>query len=125
MVAVAVPDLAQFHREFQMPYYLIQASYTGEAWGAQIRNPQNRFAQLGPMVEKLGGSLESGHYTFGDYDVMGIARFPDNPSAAAFSLAASAGGAVKAIKTTPLMTADEAVEAMKKASDFGYQPPGG
>jgi hypothetical protein len=41
---------------------------------------------------------------------------PDNVSAAAFSVAASAGGAIKAIKTTPL-------EAMKKAATAGYKPP--
>ena len=108
-----------------MPYYMVQASYTGESWGAQVRNPQNRIAQLGPMIEKLGGSLESAYYMFGDYDVVGIAQLPDNASAAAFSLAASASGAMKAIKTTPLMTAEEAVDAMKMAGGFGYQPPGG
>ena len=107
-----------------MPYYMVQASYTGESWEAQVRNPQNRVDRLKPVIEKLGGSLETAYYTFGDYDIVGIARLPDNVSAAAFSLAASAGGEIKAIKTTPLMTADEAVEAMKMAGGVGYQPPG-
>jgi hypothetical protein len=38
-------------------------------------------------------------------------------------MAASAGGAVKAVKTTPLMTIDEGMEAMRKASGVGYRPP--
>ena len=107
-----------------MPYYMVQASYTGEAWGAQIRNPQNRIEQLRPMIEGMGGTLESGYYTFGEYDVMAIVQFPDNQTAAGFSLAASAGGAVKGIKTTPLMTAHEGMEAMRKAAGSGYRPPG-
>jgi len=44
-------------------------------------------------------------------------------SAAAFSMAASAGGAVKAVKTAPLMAIDEAMEAMREASRAGYRPP--
>jgi hypothetical protein len=48
---------------------------------------------------------------------------PDNVSAAAFSLAASAGGGVRAIKTTPLLSTEEGVEAMKKAATAGYKPP--
>ena len=107
-----------------MPCYMVQASYTGESWGDQVRDPQNRVDRLRPVIEKLGGSLEAVYYTLGEYDIVGIAQFPDNVSAAAFSLAASAGGAVKTIKTTPLMTADEAVEAMRKAGGVGYRPPG-
>ena len=108
-----------------MPYYMVQASYTGESWGAQLKNPQNRVEQLRGAVEGLGGSIESGYYTFGEYDIVGIFQLPDNVSAAAFSLAASAGGAIKSIKTTPLMTADEAMAAMKKAAGSSYRPPGG
>ena len=43
--------------------------------------------------------------------------------AAAFSLAAAAGGAVKALKTTPLLTIDEGVAALRAAGGAGYQPP--
>jgi hypothetical protein len=56
--------------------------------------------------------------------VVVIAEMPDNISAAAFSLATSAGGALKAIKTTPLLTIEEGLEAMKQAAGAGYRPPG-
>jgi hypothetical protein len=49
----------------------------------------------------------------------------DHVSAAAFSLAVSAGGAVKAIKTIPLLTIEEGIAAMQKAAGAGYRPPGG
>jgi uncharacterized protein with GYD domain len=56
-------------------------------------------------------------------DVLVICQLPNNVSAAAFSMAGAAGGAVKAIKTTPLMSTEEAMEAMRKANGLGYQPP--
>jgi hypothetical protein len=50
---------------------------------------------------------------------------PDNVSAAGLSMAVSAGGALKAIKTTPLMTIEEGIQAMKKgaAAAASYAPP--
>jgi uncharacterized protein with GYD domain len=107
-----------------MAYYLIQAAFTPEAWAKLVKNPQDRRQVIAPMVEKLGGRLESYWMAFGDYDSVVIVQAPDNITAAAFSLAASAGGALKAIKTTPLMTTEEAMEAMRKAANAGYRPPG-
>ena len=49
---------------------------------------------------------------------------PDNVSAAAFSLAVAAGGAFKAHKMTPLMSMEEGLEALRRAGDTGYRPPG-
>jgi uncharacterized protein with GYD domain len=107
-----------------MARYLFQASYTSEAWAAQVSNPQNRIEVIRPVIERLGGRLETAYLSFGDYDVVVIAELPDNIGAAAFSLAASAGGALKAVKTTPLLTVEEGLEALKKAAGAGYRPPG-
>jgi uncharacterized protein with GYD domain len=106
-----------------MPHYLLQAAYTNEAWSNLVKNPQNRVDAIRPVVERLGGKLVDAWFAFGDYDVILICDMPNNVGAAALSMAASAGGAVKAAKTTPLMTVSEAVEAMKRASGAGYQPP--
>lgn len=108
-----------------MPQYLIQVAYTSEAWANQVKTPQDPVGRVGPVVEQLGGKMECAYYAFGEYDVVTIASFPDNVSAAAFSLAASAGGAVKAFKTTPLMSIDEGLQAMRKAGTTGYRPPSG
>ena len=107
-----------------MARYLIEVAYTAEAWAAQVSSPQNRIEAIRPVIERLGGRIESAYYAFGEYDVVGIMEMPDNVSAAALSLAASAGGAVKAIKTIPLMTIEEGIEAMRKAAGAGYRPPG-
>ena len=76
------------------------------------------------MIEGLGGHIESVYFAFGDYDVVVIVDMPNNVSMAALSLATAAGGAMKALKTTPLMTMEEGIEAMRKASGAGYRPPG-
>ena len=108
-----------------MPYYMLQGAYTSEAWATQAANPQNRVEIVRPIFEGLGGRIESAYYTFGEYDVVVIAEFPDNVSAAALAVAINAGGGFKAAKTTPLMTIEEGVEVMKKAGGAGYRPPGG
>jgi hypothetical protein len=36
-------------------------------------------------------------------------------------MAFAAGGALKTVKTTPLLTAEEAMEAMKKGAGSGYK----
>jgi uncharacterized protein with GYD domain len=61
-------------------------------------------------------------FCFGDYDLVSILQMPDKVSAAAFSVAASAGGAIRAIKATALLGLDDGVEAMKKAAGAGYKP---
>lgn len=106
-----------------MPYYLLQAAYTTDAWAAMVKNPQNRLEAVRPVVERLGGRVEGGWLAFGEYDAILICQMPDNVSAAAFSMAASAGGAVKAVKTTPLMTIEEGMQAMRKAAGAGFRPP--
>ncbi len=108
-----------------MPYYMIQASYTSEAWAAQIANPQDRLAVLGKMIESNGGKLHAGYYAFGEYDVVLIMESPDNETAASTMIAAAAGGAVSNLKTTVLLTNDEGQGAIKGASGVGYTPPGG
>jgi len=104
-----------------MAYYLVQVSYTPEAWAAMVKNPQDRAQAVRGAIEKLGGRMERFWLSFGDYDIVGITEMPDSVSAAAFSVAVAAGGACKATKTTPLLTTEEGIEAMKKAAGCGYK----
>lgn len=108
-----------------MPHYLSQVAYTSEGWAALLKKPQNRIEAVRPAVEKLGGKIESAYFTFGDYDIVVVIEMPDSVSAAALALAFAAGGACKTVKTTPLLTIEEGVEAMKKASKAGYKPATG
>jgi uncharacterized protein with GYD domain len=105
-------------------HYLLQVAYTPEAWASLLKNPQDRTQVLKPVLEKLGGSFNTAYFAFGEYDIVAIMEMPANIDAAAFAMAAAAGGAIKAIKTTPLMTVEEGISAMKKAARAGYVPPG-
>jgi uncharacterized protein with GYD domain len=104
---------------------LIQAAYTPDAWAAMVKQPQNRLDAVRPVVEKLGGKFEHAWLAFGEYDIVAVVEMPENTDAAAFAMAAAAGGALKAFKTTPLLSVEEGVEAMRKAQGAGYRPPGG
>jgi uncharacterized protein with GYD domain len=105
-----------------MPSYLVQVAYTPETMAALIKKPQDRAEAVRKPIEKLGGKLVGGWLCFGDYDVVIVIDMPDNSSAAAFAMAISAGGACKTVKTTPLISIDEGLSAMKKAGGTGYKP---
>jgi uncharacterized protein with GYD domain len=105
-----------------MATFLFQVAYTTEAWNALVGSPQDRTKAVEGAIQKLGGKLERAWFSFGEYDVVGVMEMPDNVSAAAFSMAVAAGGACKTVKTTPLMTGQEGVEAMRKAANCGYMP---
>ena len=104
-----------------MPHYLQQVAYSIEGWKALVKKPQNRIEAVRAAIEKLGGTIESAWFTFGDYDVVLIVQMPSNVDASAIAIAFAAGGACKAVKTTPLLTAEEAVKAMKKAAGSEYR----
>jgi uncharacterized protein with GYD domain len=105
-----------------MATYLIQVAYNTDGWKGLIASPQDRMKAIAPAVEQLDGSVVAGWLAFGDYDVVAIIDLPTNVSAAAFSMAVSAGGTVKAFKTTPLMSMEEAVTAMDLAAESLYEP---
>ena len=65
--------------------------------------------------EAVGGKLVGGWYSFGEYDAVFICDVPNNESMSAIALAVAAGGAIRAAKTTVLMTGMQGVEGMKKA----------
>ena len=108
-----------------MPLFLSQVAYSENGWQALVANPQHRVEAIRPVVEKLGGRIVNAYFAFGDYDFVLLAEFPNNVSAAALAIAAAAGGAVKSIKTTPLMETAEGLEAVRKAAGSGYRAPTG
>ena len=107
-----------------MPHYLVQASYTPEALAALSKNPTNRLDMIEGLLKSIGGRLEVGYFSFGEYDVAMIVELPDNTAAAGLAIGTGGKGAIKSFRTTPLLTADEAVAAMQFAGQLDYQPPG-
>src|SRR5213594_4334645 len=106
-----------------MACYLFQACYTPEALAKLIQKPEDRIKVVSQAIEKLGGRVLSGWFCFGEYDVVLISELPDNVTAAAFAVAAAAGGALKGNKTTPLFSPEEMIQIFKTAGKAGYRPP--
>ena len=104
-----------------MPIYLQQVAYSPEGWEALVKKPQDRIEAVRPAIEKLGGKIVNAWFAFGEYDVVVVIDMPDNVGAAAISMAFASGGACKSVQTIPLLSVQEAVEAMKKASTSGYR----
>ena len=107
-----------------MPLYMTQASYTPEAWAALTQNPQDRSEALRGLAESMGGRLISFHYSFGDYDIVTMQEAPDDKTAAAILVAAVSAGHLKSIKTTTLLSVEDAMEVLRRAGEASYRGPG-
>jgi uncharacterized protein with GYD domain len=107
-----------------MAFYLTRFSYTPVTWAKLIKNPEDRRAAAQKYIEAVGGKLHGFWYAFGDHDGYNLWEAPDNVSIAAVAMAISAGGALSSFQTIPLLTVEETLAAMKKASSISYRPPG-
>ena len=75
-------------------------------------------------IESVGGKLHGFWYAFGKHDGYNLWEAPDNVAMAAVALAISGGGALSSFETTVLLTVEEAIDAMRKAEQIQYRPPG-
>jgi uncharacterized protein with GYD domain len=107
-----------------MPMYLTRFSYTPGAWARMIRSPEDRRAAARQYIESVGGKLHGFWYAFGEHDGYNLWEAPDNVSMAATVIAIGAGGALRACETTVLLTVEETLAALGKASSIAYRPPG-
>src|SRR5918994_4069580 len=107
-----------------MPLYMTQVGYTSEAWAALAQNPEDRSEAFGSLAESMGGRILSFYNSFGEYDVVVIYEAPDESTAAAIEVAARAPGHLTTVKTTALLSAEEGLEAMRKAGEAEHRRPG-
>ena len=107
-----------------MPMYLTRFRYTPETWARLSRNPEDRRDAARAYVESVGGTLHGFWYAFGEHDGYNLWEAPDNVSMAAVALAISGGGALATYETTVLLTVEETVDAMARAGEIRYRPPG-
>jgi uncharacterized protein with GYD domain len=106
-----------------MALSMIQFSYKSETVRNLIKNPEDRRVAVRNLIEKLGGKLVAFYYSFGDYDGIVIADMPDNISGLATTMTSFAAGGTTKLKTTVLITVEEAMAAMKKASGLQLAQP--
>lgn len=108
----------------EMAKYLWNVTYSVEGTKGFIKEgASSRKAMVEAMVAGVGGKLEAFYYAFGETDIVCIVDLPANVDAAAVSLAVSGAGAA-AVKTTVLMTIEEADAAATKARSVIYRRPG-
>ena len=107
-----------------MALYLSKFSYTPETWARLIENPEDRREAAKSYIESAGGKLHGFWYAFGTHDGYNLWEAPDNVSMAAVSLAISGGGALSSFETTVLLTIEETMDALQKAGEIRYRPPG-
>jgi uncharacterized protein with GYD domain len=106
-----------------MPKFLIEASLTAQGVkGVQSEGGSGRQEAVKAAVESVGGQLEAFYFALGDRDVVVLADFPDNQSAAALALAVNGSGAV-ASRTVVLLTPEDVDAAARRSVQ--YRPPGG
>jgi uncharacterized protein with GYD domain len=107
-----------------MPFYLTRFSYTPATWAKLMKNPEDRRAAAKQYIESVGGKLHGFWYAFGEHDGYNLWEAPDNVSMAATSIAISGSGALSSFQTTVLLSVEDTVAALKKASSIKYRPPG-
>ena len=105
-------------------FYLTRFSYTPETWARLMKNPEDRRVAARKYIESVGGKLHGFWYAFGAFDGYCLWEAPDNVSMAAVGFAITGGGALSKSETTPLLTVEETLEALRLAQKVGYQPPG-
>jgi uncharacterized protein with GYD domain len=106
-----------------MPMYLTRFSYTPETWARLIKNPEDRRAAAQQYIESVGGKLHGFWYAFGEHDGYNLWEAPDDVSMAAVALAIGAGGALRSMQTTVLLSVEETLGALQKASTISYRRP--
>ena len=107
-----------------MPLYLSRFSYTPETWARMIGKPEDRRAAARAYIESVGGKLHGFWYAFGAADGYNLWEAPDNVSMSAVALAIGGGGALRSFETTVLMSVEDTLEALRKAQQITYRPPG-
>jgi uncharacterized protein with GYD domain len=107
-----------------MPLYLSKFSYTPETWARLIGSPEDRRDAARSYIESVGGKLHGFWYAFGEHDGYTLWEAPDDVSMAAVALAIGSGGALSSLDTTVLLTVDETIDALRRAGEVQYKPPG-
>ena len=105
-------------------FYLTRFSYTPETWAQLMKNPEARRIAARKYIESVGGKLLGFWYAFGAYEGYCIWEAPNNVSMAAVGFAITGGGALSKFETTPLLTVEETLDALRRAQKVGYWSPG-
>lgn len=99
-----------------MPFFLHQWTYKDSEVRAMVTTPQDREEIVSLAAQAFGGRLHGFYFCFGDHDAMCITEFPDNRTALACVMSIVGHRGLVALKTTALVTTQEARDAMGHAT---------
>ncbi|UCH24926.1 MAG: GYD domain-containing protein [Trueperaceae bacterium] len=106
-----------------MALYMTQAKMATSVIGG-MASGRDRREVLDEVMQAAGGRLVAYYFTFGEYDLMVIYEGVDNVSIASILMSVAGSGAVTDLKTTVLLSYEEGIEALSRASGVEYTPPG-
>lgn len=101
-----------------MSHYLLRVAFNPQGWAAWIAQPHSCQGKIQSEAGRLGGKLLSMWWSFGEENITLLFKMPDEIHMAAFSIFAVAMGAMKQFTITPVLTDEEALQAMRKAGEL-------
>jgi hypothetical protein len=108
-----------------MPLYLIEGQQTPQSWARLTARPENR-AEASRDGEHLHEGRSVGYwYALDPGHIFSIIEAKDEVAAAALLSAMFGSGAFDRVRTVPLLTPEQMLEALDRARDMPYAPPGG
>jgi uncharacterized protein with GYD domain len=102
-----------------MTIFISRGCYTVDAVRGMISAPENREEAVAKLLKEFGGRLISYYLTFGEFDWLLVAEFPNEKLVSSAILAAVAGGSVTNVQTTVALTAKDATAAFSGAGVAG------
>lgn len=100
-----------------MAHYLLRWQFSAATAKSFVEKPQDRTKPAHELIASFGGKMHCYYFALGEYDGLGVVEFPDAVSVTAASMLAASTGAFARFETTPLLTAQEAEAAMKRAHE--------
>jgi uncharacterized protein with GYD domain len=97
-----------------LPHYILLINWR-EQGISKIKESSDRYNSFKAQVEKAGGKLIGGYYTFGEYDVVIIIEAPNDETVMSVMLRVGSAGNVRT-KTLKAFTAEEAMKIIKELS---------
>jgi uncharacterized protein with GYD domain len=94
-----------------LPHYILLINWTEQGL-SKIKESSDRYNSFKASVEKAGGKLIGGYYTFGEYDVVIIIEAPNDETVMSLMLKVGSAGNVRT-KTLRAFSAEEGMKIIK------------
>jgi uncharacterized protein with GYD domain len=94
-----------------LSHYILLINWTQQGIN-RIKDSSDRFSSFKASVEKAGGKLIGGYYTFGEYDVVVVIEAPNDETVMSFMVKVGSAGNVRT-KTLKAFTAEVGMKIIK------------